>query len=60
MIVRPETLIGWHRQGFRLLWRWKSRMERPRIREDLRRLVRVVRENPTWGGERVGGGTTGH
>lgn len=36
MIVKPETLIGWHRQGFRLWWRWKSRMGRPRIPEHLR------------------------
>ena len=54
MIVKPETLIGWHRQGFRLWWRWKSRLGRPRIPEDLRQLiVRMVRENPTWGEERV-------
>ena len=54
MIVKPETLIGWHRKGFRLWWRWKSRLGRPRIAEDLRRLmVRMVRENPTWGEERV-------
>src|SRR5215469_8048817 len=54
MIVQPETLIGWHRKGFRLWWRWKSRLGRPRIPEDLRRLiVRMVRENPTWGEERV-------
>src|SRR5262252_2889267 len=54
MIVKPETLIGWHRKGFRLWWRWKSRLGRPRVPEDLRRLmVRMVRENPTWGEERV-------
>jgi transposase InsO family protein len=54
MIVQPETLIGWHRQGFRLWWRWKSRLGRPRIPKDLRRLiVRMVQENPTWGEERV-------
>jgi transposase InsO family protein len=54
MIVKPDTLIGWHRKGFRLWWRWKSRLGRPRIAEDLRRLmVRMVRENPTWGEERV-------
>src|SRR5215831_6871696 len=54
MIVKPETLMGWHRQGFKLWWRWKSRLGRPRIPHDLRRLiVRMVRENPTWGEERV-------
>jgi hypothetical protein len=31
MIVRLETLIGWHRKGFQLWWRWKSRLGRPRI-----------------------------
>ena len=54
MIVQPETLIGWHRQGFKLFWRWKSRLGRPRIPEVLRQLiVRMVRENPTWGEERI-------
>jgi len=54
MIVRPETLIGWHRKGFKLFWRWKSRLGRPRIPENLRQLmVRMVQENPTWGEERI-------
>lgn len=54
MIVKPETLIGWHRTGFRLWWRCKSRLGRPRIQADLRQLiVRMVRENPAWGEERV-------
>src|SRR6202008_1360342 len=54
MIVKPETLIGWRGQGFKLFWRWKSRMGRPRIPENLRRLiVRLVQEKPTWGEERV-------
>jgi putative transposase len=54
MIVKPETLIGWHRKGFKLFWRWKSRLGRPRIPENLRQLiVRMVRENPTWGEERI-------
>jgi transposase InsO family protein len=54
MIVKPEPLIGWHRKGFRLFWRWKSRLGRPRIPENLRLLiVRMVQENPTWGEERV-------
>src|ERR1700756_3511436 len=39
MIVKPETQIGWHRKGFKLFWRWKSRMGRPRIPENLRRLI---------------------
>jgi len=54
MIVKPETLIGWHRQGFKLFWRRKSRLGRPRIPENLRQLmVRMVQENPTWGEERI-------
>jgi putative transposase len=54
MIVKPETLIGWHRQGFKMFWRRKSRLGRPRIPENLRQLmVRMVQENPTWGEERI-------
>jgi putative transposase len=54
MIVKPKTLIGWHRKGFKLFWRWKSRLGRPRIPENLRQLmVRMVQENPTWGEERI-------
>ena len=34
MIVKPETLIGWHRKGFKLFWRWESRLGRPRIPEN--------------------------
>ncbi|PYV39459.1 MAG: hypothetical protein DMG06_23080 [Acidobacteria bacterium] len=49
--VRPETFTGWHRQGFKLLWRWKSRpIGRPRIPKDLRQLIlTIARDNPTWG-----------
>jgi hypothetical protein len=54
MIVKPETLIGWHRKGFKLFWRWKSRLGRPRIPGNLRQLiVRLVQENSTWGEERI-------
>ena len=54
MIVKPETLIGWQRKGFQLFWRRKSRLGRPRIPENLRQLiVRLVRENPSWGEERI-------
>src|SRR5215831_8985985 len=53
--VRPDTFVRWHRQGFRLLWRWKSRpLGRPQIPKDLRRLIReMAAENPTWGEERI-------
>ncbi len=54
VVVRPETLIRWHRVGFRLLWRWKSRPGRPAIPLELRQLIRcVVAENPLWGEERI-------
>jgi transposase InsO family protein len=53
-IVKPETFIGWHRQGFRLLWRWKSRPGRPALPKDLRALIRrMALENPTWGQARI-------
>jgi putative transposase len=56
-IVQPETVIGWHRQGFRLYWRWKSRGARPgrptSAREISALLRRMARENPTWGAPRI-------
>jgi putative transposase len=53
--VKPETFLGWHRQGFRLLWRWKSRPRgRPRVPANLRELIfKMVQENPIWGEERI-------
>jgi len=54
VIVKPETLIGWHRKGFKLFWRWKSQAGRPRLPENIRKLiVRMALENPTWGQARV-------
>jgi len=54
VVVRPQTLIGWHRAGFRLWWRWKSRPGRPPIPKELRELIRrMARENPVWGQERI-------
>ena len=51
VIVKPETVIRWHRQGFKLYWRWKSagrRCGRPRTDREVRRLIRrMSRENPT-------------
>jgi hypothetical protein len=52
LIVQPDTLVGWHRQGWKLYWRWKSRTKpgRPRIAVEVRRLIqRMSRENPLWG-----------
>src|SRR3954449_3828446 len=55
MIVKPATLIGWHRSGFRLFWRWKSRpVGRPRVTVEVRNLIRrLAAENPTWGEQRI-------
>src|SRR3982074_3736057 len=58
MIIRPETLVRWHRAGFRRYWRWKSRPlgGRPKIAADLRALIRQMSaENPLWGAPRVHG-----
>jgi hypothetical protein len=51
-IIRPETLVRWHRAGFRCYWRWKSRPRggRPQIETELRVLIRRMSvENPLWG-----------
>jgi putative transposase len=53
-IVKPETFTRWHRQGFRLFWRWKSKPGRPALPQDLQALIRrMARDNPTWGQERI-------
>lgn len=53
-IVQPATLLRWHRQGFRLSWRWKSKPGRPPIPRELQVLIRhMARENPSWGEERI-------
>ena len=54
VVVRPQTLIRWHRAGFRLFWRVKSRPGRPPIPLELRALIRrMALENPLWGQERI-------
>ena len=54
-VVQPDTLLRWHRAGWRLFWRWKSRRRgRPRIPVNLQQLILVMaRANPTWGEERI-------
>ena len=54
-IVKPDTLIRWHRSGFRLFWMWKSRPRgRPRVPADVQKLiVEIAMNNPTWGEERI-------
>jgi transposase InsO family protein len=57
-LVRPETVIRWHRQGWRCYWRWRSRtrLGRPRLSAEVRSLIaRMARENPLWGTERIRG-----
>jgi hypothetical protein len=53
--VKPETFLGWHRKGFRLLWRWKSRPRgRPRLPRNLQELIfKMAQEIPIWGEERM-------
>ena len=57
LIVKPETVIRWHRQGFRLYWRWRSRNSkpgRPTVEREIRDLIRrMSKENPTWGAPRI-------
>jgi len=57
VIVQPETVVRWHRQGFKLYWRWKSRggkVGRPRVDAEIRKLIRrMSRANPTWGTPRI-------
>src|SRR6202035_2297281 len=57
-IVRPDTVIRWHRAGFRSYWRWKSRRRcgRPTVPLEIRRLIREVSvANPLWGAPRIHG-----
>jgi hypothetical protein len=57
-IIRPETLVSWHRAGFRRYWRWKShsRGGRPQIETELRGLIRQMSmENLLWGAPRIHG-----
>src|SRR5580704_15592694 len=52
-VVKPETVIRWHRRGFRAYWRWKSRRRggRPKIDREIRYLIRgMSKEYPLWGG----------
>ena len=57
IIVKPETVIGWHRKGFKLYWKWKSRKAGgPKIDWELIKLIRKLqKENPTWSSQRIQG-----
>jgi putative transposase len=55
-IVHPETVVGWHRAGFRFYWRWRSRPPggRPRISQEVRELIgRLAKENADWGAPKI-------
>src|SRR5208283_1339084 len=58
MILEPETVVRWHRAGFRLFWRWKSRRRggRPKVALEIRQLIRNMSlANPLWGAPRIHG-----
>jgi putative transposase len=60
VLVKPETVVGWHRAGFKLYWRWLSRHKAPTgrrcVSKELRELIfRMVAENRTWGAPRIHG-----
>src|SRR5712664_2566628 len=58
LIVKPETVVAWHRKGFRLYWRWKSRRcdGRPSASLEVRSLIRQMSlANPRWGAPRIHG-----
>jgi hypothetical protein len=57
-VVEPDTILRWHRAGFRAYWRWKSRGQpgRPKIERELRDLIQQMsKENPLWGAPRIHG-----
>ena len=59
ILVKPDTVISWHRAGYRLFWTWRSRRKRvgrPKVAGEVRDLIRrMKRENPTWGAPRIHG-----
>ena len=59
ILVKPATLVAWHRAGYRLFWRWRSRPQRvgrPKVAGEVRHLIRrMKKENPSWGAPRIHG-----
>jgi transposase InsO family protein len=57
VIVQPETVVRWHREGFRLYWKWKSRagkVGRPKVEKEVQDLIRQMsKEDATWGAPRI-------
>src|ERR1700690_1726885 len=56
VLVKPVPVVQWHRQGFRLFWRWRSRSGRPSVDREVSKLIREMsRSNPLWGAPRIHG-----
>jgi transposase InsO family protein len=56
VLVKPATVVQWHRQGFRLFWHWRSRSGRPSVDREIRDLIRQMSSaNPLWGAPRIHG-----
>src|SRR5450631_4346485 len=58
LLVKPETILRWHRQGFQMLWRWRTKQDQPRARisiDTVELIRRMARENRLWGAERIRG-----
>jgi hypothetical protein len=56
VLVKPATVVQWHRQGSRLYWRWRSRPGRPSVGREVRDLIRQMNSaNPLWGAPRIHG-----
>ena len=56
VLVKPATVVQWHRQGFSLFWRWRSRSGRPSVEREIRDLIRqMCSANPLWGAPRIHG-----
>ncbi len=56
LIVKPETVIKWHRKGFKLFWKWKAKPGRPKIPKIHINFIRKISyENPLWGADRIAG-----
>jgi hypothetical protein len=56
VLVKPATVVQWHRQGFRLFWRWRSRSGRPSVDRETRKIIRQISSaNPLWGAPRIHG-----
>src|SRR5712691_8799359 len=57
VLVKPTTVVQWHRKGFRLCWRWRSRrLGRPKMSTEIRNLIRRMSlANPLWGAPRIHG-----